>query len=101
MTNDAPTTVELRRGLARRDSQGEALGARKHAMPNSLAPSLPTSPRADPANPLLNPATSTRHTAEDAAPTQPNELPSDPDGSLTGADSCSEQHPLGARERTG
>ena len=100
MTNDASRTVGLRRGLERRDNEGEASRMRRRSVPDSLPPTSPNLPRPDPANPLLNPATSTRHAAEDAAPTQPNELPSDPDGSLTVADSDSE-HPLGAHERTG
>lgn len=45
------------------------------ASPEPLARARP-----DPANVLLNPATSPNHQLTDTAPKQPNELPLDPDG---------------------
>ena len=96
MANNAPKNFELRRGLERWDNEGGASRPRKRSVP----PTPPMWPRPDPTNPLFNPATSTRHAAENAAPAQPNELPPDPDGKPTASDAGSE-HPLGAHERTG
>ena len=67
MTNDAPRNVELRRGLERSDDEGGASRARKRSVRKSLSTTPLISAWPDPANPLLNPATSTRHAAEDAA----------------------------------
>jgi hypothetical protein len=63
----------------------------------TLSTSAPQSRRrADTTNPLLNPASTAGRMREDAAPSQPNELPPDPDccATVTEAD-----HPLGAHDR--
>ena len=58
----------------------------------------PIPPRPDPANPLLNPPTHPGHVREDAASTQPNELPPDPDGSPS-QPAADQDHPFGTHER--
>ena len=76
---------------------GGASRPRQRSPGKSLPTNSPVRPRPDPANPLLNPATSIRHVAEDTAPPQPNELP-EPDGTPSASDADS-AHPLGAHER--
>ena len=64
----------------------------------ALGGPTPTGPlaraRPDPANVLLNPATSPTHELTDTAPAQPNELPPDPD-SRQSHDDPEGYHPFG------
>ena len=61
----------------------------KSTSPQPLARARP-----DPANVLLNPATSPTHELTDTAPAQPNELPPDPDGRHS-HDHAEVDHPFG------
>jgi len=98
MTNiDAPQKLEDHKAVDRWDDEGGASRPRKRSTGKLLPPNAPAPLRSDPANPLLNPATSMRHPAEDAAPDQPNELPN-PDDTATRTDADSD-HPLGTHER--
>ena len=99
MTSTSVTrrNVEDREGIDRLDDESGASRPRQRAPDKSLSGNSSVRPRPDPGNPLLNPATSIRHVAEDIAPPQPNELP-EPDGTPNASDADS-AHPLGAHER--
>jgi len=97
MTDPSATrSVEHRKSIDRWEDEGGTARPRKRPRSKPLPPNPPTELRSDPTNPLLNPGTSIRHFAEDAAPPQPNELP-DPEGKTTGVGADS-NHPLGTHD---
>ena len=57
----------------------------------------PGSPHPNPADPFSNPPSHPSHMTEAAPPAQPNELPPDPDGSLTSETVV--DHPFGTHDR--
>jgi hypothetical protein len=96
--NDRPRNTARDNGLNRWDDEGGAR-ARKRSRSKSLPPTQSVRLPPNPADPLLNPATSMRYEAEDAVPAQPNEPP-EPDSLSMGTNTDSD-HPLGGHERQG
>ncbi len=90
MTDDAREREKSHVGIAHGSGAAQpepALGG-----PTSTGPLARARP--DPANVLLNPATSPTHELTDTAPAQPNELPPDPDGRHS-HDHAEVDHPFG------
>lgn len=82
-------------GEDRLANKGGASLPRPCSPPKRLPPADEVAPRPDPTNVHLNPPSSGRELRTELAPSQPNELPLDPDGSPTRADEDL-HHALGA-----